>query len=176
MKQFVTNLFFLFFLTSLVFGQSSGIPSVDIKTLDEEAFNTASIDNDGKPIIISFWATWCKPCIKELKTIQKVYKSWNEETGVKLIAISIDDERTKSGVKPFVQTTGWEWEVYTDANADFKRAMNVVNVPHTFLLDGNKKIVSQHTSFAPGDEQHLYEQILGLVGKSSKVEGGMEHK
>ncbi len=162
MKQLVTSVFFLFCLLSFGFAQS-GIPEVEIRTLDEDVFNTLSIDNEGKPIIISFWATWCKPCIKELKTIQKVYDTWQAETGVKLIAIAIDDERTKSSVKPFVTTTGWTWEVYTDANSDFKRAMNVVNVPHTFLLDGNKKIVSEHTSFAPGDELHLYEKIKELT-------------
>lgn len=166
MKQFATTVFFLFCLLSFGFAQSdSGIPDVEIRTLDEDVFSTSSIDNDGKPIIISFWATWCKPCIKELKTIQKVYDTWQAETGVKLIAIAIDDERTKSAVQPFVATTGWTWDVYTDANSDFKRAMNVVNVPHTFLLDGNKKIVSQHTSFAPGDELHLYGQIKALTEK-----------
>ena len=168
MKQFITVAFFLLGFISFGFSQSdavSGIPDVEIKTLDEDIFKTSNIENDGKPIVISFWATWCKPCIKELKTIQKVYGTWQEETGVKLIAIAIDDPRTISQVKPFVETMGWEWDVYTDVNSDFKRAMNVVNVPHTFLLDGNRKIVSQHTSFAPGDELHLYEQIKELVEK-----------
>ena len=55
------------------------IPSVDIKTMDGEPFNTASISNDGKPIILSFWALWCKPCIRELNTIADVYEEWVEE-------------------------------------------------------------------------------------------------
>jgi hypothetical protein len=100
-----------------------------------------------------------------LNTIQDRYADWQEETGVKIIAISIDDSRTSSSVAPFVSGKGWEYEVYLDINGDFKRAMNVNNVPHVFLLDGNGKIVLQHNSYTPGDEDELYEQIKLLTAK-----------
>jgi cytochrome c biogenesis protein CcmG, thiol:disulfide interchange protein DsbE len=135
------------------------IPSVNIKRINGSTINTDSITNDGKPFIISFWATWCKPCVMELNTIEENYKDWQKETGVKLIALSIDDARTTSSVGPFVNGKGWDYEVYLDPNGDFKRAMNVNMVPHTFLMNGKREIVDQHTSFAPGDEEHLYEKI-----------------
>ena len=138
------------------------IPSVDIKTTSGKSFNTKSITNDGKPIIISFWATWCKPCLKELTAFHENYEEWKEATGVKIIAVSIDETRSMSRVAPFVNQKGWEFEVYCDPNGDFKRAMNVVNVPHTFLLDGKGNIVSQHTNFVDGDEIELYKKILKL--------------
>ena len=148
------------FSSTAIFAQT--IPSVDIKTTGGKTFNTKSIENNGKPIIISFWATWCKPCIKELSAIHDNYEEWQEKTGVKLIAISTDDTRSMSRVAPFVNSKGWEFEVYCDPNGDLKRAMNVINVPHTFLLDGNGKIVSQHTSYVDGDEVALFEKILKL--------------
>ena len=135
------------------------IPSVNVKKTDGSTFSTDSITNSGKPIIISFWATWCKPCVMELNTIAENYKDWQEETGVKLIAISIDDARTMNSVAPFVSAKGWDYEVYLDPNGDFKRAMNVNMVPHTFLLNGKREITDQHTSFAPGDEDQLLEKI-----------------
>jgi len=138
------------------------LPSVDIKTLDGKTFNTASITNNGKPVIISFWATWCKPCVKELNAIAEEYEQWQKETGVKIIAISIDDSRNTAKVSPFVNGEGWEFEVYLDPNGDFKRAMNVNNVPHTFLLNGNKEIVWQHNSYSDGDEKELLEEVKKL--------------
>jgi cytochrome c biogenesis protein CcmG/thiol:disulfide interchange protein DsbE len=139
------------------------IPSIDLEDLDGKIFNTSDISNDGKPIIISFWATWCVPCVKELNAISDEYEDWQEETGVKLIAVSVDDSRTKSRVKPFVNGKGWEYEVLLDYNSAFKKAMNVINVPHTFLIDGDGNIVWQHTTYAPGDEEDLYELVEKLA-------------
>lgn len=137
------------------------IPSVDINTLNGKSINTSTFNNDGKPMVINFWATWCKPCVRELSNIAEVYEDWVDETGVKLIAVSIDDTRSMSRVAPFVNGKGWEYEVYIDKNSDFKRAMNVPNVPHTFLIDGNGKVVWQHTTYVDGDEEELY----GLIQK-----------
>ena len=145
--------------------KKSEIPSVNIKTLDGKTFNTSQLNNNGKPMIIDFWATWCKPCVSELNAIAENYTDWQTETGVKLVAISIDDARTMASVAPFVSGKGWTYEVYVDANSDFRRAMNVNNVPHTFLFDGKGKIVSQHNTYAPGDEEQLYEEIKKLTGK-----------
>ena len=126
-------------------------------------FNTNTIENDGKPIIISFWATWCSPCKRELSAIADEYIDWIDETGVKLIAVSIDDSRNIQKVKPYVNAQSWEYQVLLDPNGDFKRAMNVNNVPHTFLINGDKEIVWQHNSYSPGDEIELYELVQKLA-------------
>jgi thiol-disulfide isomerase/thioredoxin len=140
------------------------IPAVDIKTMTGEVFNTSGIDNAGKPMIISFFALWCKPCLRELTAINDVYQDWQEETGVKLVAISIDDARSMANVMPTVNGNGWEYEFYCDPNGDFKRAMGVNMIPHVFIVDGNKKVVYQHTSYAEGGENELYEIVKKLAG------------
>jgi cytochrome c biogenesis protein CcmG, thiol:disulfide interchange protein DsbE len=160
MKIIITSILVL--LASFSFAQS-GIPSVEIRNIDGAIVNSSEIQNDGKPIVISFWATWCKPCVKELSAISELYDEWQEETGVKVIAVSVDDSKSMTRVKPFVNAKGWEFDVYNDPNSDFKRAMNVVNVPHTFLLNGDLEIVSQHTTYAEGDEEDLFEEIQELV-------------
>jgi cytochrome c biogenesis protein CcmG, thiol:disulfide interchange protein DsbE len=164
-KTVLAALLLLTFEVSRAQEQKSDIPAVNVKTLDSKTFNTSQLNNNGKPMIIDFWATWCKPCVTELNAIADEYADWVEETGVKLVAISIDDARTQASVAPFVNGKGWEYEFYIDANSDFKRAMNVNNVPHTFLVDGNGKIVAQHNSYAPGDEKKLIEEIRKLVTK-----------
>lgn len=138
------------------------LPSVSLKNVDGKVVNTAEISNDGKPVIISFWATWCKPCIRELKAIHEVYPDWQDETGVKVIIVSIDEAQNVQKVKPLVDGFGWEYEVLLDPNGDFKRAMNVQSVPHVFILDGNGKIVHNHTGYTDGGEDELYEIIKGL--------------
>ncbi len=145
------------------------LPSVDIKTIDGKTFNTKDITNDGKPIIVSLWATWCKPCVAELLAISDVYDEWVEETGVKLYAISIDDSKTASRVAPFVNGKGWDYVVLQDQNWDLKRAMNVVDVPFLLILNGKGEIVYQHTSYAPGSENQIYE-IIKKVAKGEKIE------
>ncbi|HAQ65822.1 MAG TPA: alkyl hydroperoxide reductase [Bacteroidales bacterium] len=138
------------------------LPSIDVKNADGQTVNTATLSNDGKPMIISFWALWCKPCIKELTTIAEVYDEWQEETGVKIIAVSIDDARSSSKVKPTADGKGWSYELLLDQNSDFKRAMNVNLIPHTFLVNGKGEIVWQHTSFSEGSELELIELVRKL--------------
>ena len=149
--------------------KSYTIPSINLTTVNGEPFNTADIDNDGKPVIISFWALWCKPCIKELTTIADVYDEWVEETGVKLYAISIDDSRSSSRVGPTANGNGWEYEILLDKNQELKKALNVNMIPHTFLLDGEGNIVWQHTSFAEGAELDLIEMVRKLAN-GEKIE------
>jgi cytochrome c biogenesis protein CcmG, thiol:disulfide interchange protein DsbE len=138
------------------------IPNVTIKDIKGDPFKTENISNDGKPVIISFWATWCKPCIKELTTINDVYEEWVKETGVKLYAVSCDDARSTQQVEPLVNGKAWEYVVLRDPNGDFKRAMSVGPIPHTFLINGKGEIVWQHTSFAEGSELDLIELVRKL--------------
>lgn len=162
---------FLLALTSLLIASASAqnaekthhkIPSVTIKTIDGRDFNTANIQNDGKPVILSFWALWCTPCMRELSAIAEVYEDWVEETGVKLIAVSIDDARSTSRVLPTAQGRNWNFEILLDANSDFKRAMNVNHIPHNFIINGKGEIVWQHTSFSEGSQHQLYNLVKKL--------------
>ena len=98
MKKFLIFTALLSF-SLISFSQNRALPKIDLKTLDNNTISTSDFDNDGKPIVISFWATWCKPCVKELSNIAEIYEDWQDETGVKIIAISIDDARNMSKVK-----------------------------------------------------------------------------
>lgn len=140
------------------------LPSVELKTMDGKSINTAELGFKG-PVVISFWATWCSPCKRELNTIHELYTDWQEETGVNLVAVTIDDQKTMSSVPVYVNGKGWEYLVLMDPNGDFKRAMGVNNVPHTFLVDTDGKIVYSHNNYAPGDEEKLYEEIKKIAAK-----------
>ena len=167
MKKIIVFLSAIALLASFT-DEARKVPSVDLKSLDGKSVNSSKFSNNGKPMIISFWATWCSPCKKELNTIAEVYDDWAKETGVKLIAISIDDSKSSVNVKPYVDSKGWEYENYLDVNSDFKRAMNVNMPPHTFIVDGSGNIVWQHVGFKEGDEAQYIETVRKLV-KGEKV-------
>ena len=162
MKKLLSITLTILLFSNANFAQNRTLPSVKVNTLDGNTINIQEINNNNNPIIISFWATWCKPCAKELNAISEVYDDWQEETGVKVIAVSIDDSRNAAKVAPFANGKDWPFEIYIDANSDLKRALNVNAIPHTFLLNANKEIVWQHTSYLDGDEEELYEEILKL--------------
>lgn len=141
------------------------LPSVQLKDVNGNTVNTAQLSNDGKPMVISFWATWCKPCKRELKAIQEVYPDWQDETGVKLIAVSIDEAQNIAKVKPFVEGSGWEYEVLLDTNGEFKRQMGVSDVPHAFIVDGQGNVVWNHKGYVDGGEEEIIEKLRELTGK-----------
>jgi peroxiredoxin len=141
------------------------LPAVQLKNMEGKSVNTGELGLKG-PVVISFWATWCAPCKRELNTIHELYTDWQAETGVTLVAVSIDDEKTINQVPVYVNGKSWEYVVLMDPNGDFKRAMGVNNVPHTFLIDTEGNIVYSHNNYAPGDEDKLYQEILSLKEKS----------
>ena len=162
-KKYILIFLCCAFTSTSILAQIKDLPNKEVKKLDGTSFNIKALENNGKPIVISFWATWCKPCKKELNNIAEVYEDWQDETGVKLVAISIDDSRSMNRVLPYVNSSGWEYEVYLDPNSELKRAMGVSTVPHTFLLNGEKKIVWQHRGYVNGDEDELLEKIEALT-------------
>ena len=165
MKKLMTLLLMALMVTGLQAQTKSELPNVTLKDLNGKSVNIAKLSNKGNPIVITFWATWCGPCIKEHNALNDVYEDWKAETGVKIYAVSIDDSRSTAKVKPTVEGKGWDFEILLDVNGDLKRAMNVSNPPHTFLIDGKGKIVYQHTGYLEGDEDHLYEEIKKVAKK-----------
>ena len=143
-------------------GRGNLLPEQTVKTLEGRDFSTQHFENDGKPYVVSFWATWCRPCLKELNAIYDIYDEW-QDMGFKLIAVSTDDARTRANILPMVNGRGWEYEFYHDENGDFRRAMGVNTVPHTFILTGKGEIVAQHTSFVDGMEWEIFDKLKTLL-------------
>ena len=153
----------LFFVSEISLAQNN-LPSVKIKSVKkgkEVAFSALADDAKDTILIVSFFATWCIPCVTELDNINDVYTEKQAAKPFKFVAVSIDDSRTSNRVKPFVNGKGWKFDVYLDINSDLKRAFQINDVPHVIVIKNNK-VVYQHTGYIAGGEDELFEKIKTL--------------
>jgi peroxiredoxin len=140
---------------------SAQVPSVTVETSKGGAYDTSLLLKEGTPMIISFWSTSCKPCIRELDAVYEALPDWLEEVDFRVVAVSTDDNRLLAKAKSFAEGRGWgdDFLLLFDKNQDFMRAMNVSVVPHVFVVDAKGKIVFSHTSYVQGGEVELFEAV-----------------
>ena len=160
-KCFLASLLCL--LTGIGIAQAQ-LPAVTLKSIDGTAVQTDTLNNDGKPFIIDFFATWCKPCNRELSAIAEVYEDWQEETGVKIFAVSIDQAQNSHKVKPLVDQNEWEYEVMLDPNSELLKAIGGQMIPFVVVVDGNGNIAYKHSGYTDGAENELIEEVRKLLG------------
>ena len=134
------------------------IPDLGLKTLNGESIRSVEAINQNGFTIISFWATWCIPCINELDAINEVITEWSKKEDITVLAISTDDSRSKKRVKPLINGKDWVFDVISDTNQDFKRAMGVVGIPHT-IVTYKSEIIHRRIGYTPGEEEDLFDVI-----------------
>lgn len=156
MRSFVLTIALM--VSAVAFAQ---VPSVTVENVKGESLDTRSVLDEGVPVIVSFWSTSCKPCIRELDAIYDALPDWKEEADFRVVAVSTDDSRLLAKAKSFAEGRGWseDYILLFDKNQDFMRAMNVSVVPHVFVLDSTGKVVYSHTSYIPGNEIELFEAV-----------------
>ena len=160
---------FLFLLLALFGGTAlcaqPSLPSAQVYTLDGKAIDIQDYVRDGRPTVISFWATWCAPCKKELDALAGLYEQWQQQYDVQVLAISIDDRRALPKMAPMVAAKGWPYTVLTDPEQALKKALNFQAIPQTFLLDRQGKLGYAHPGSEAGDEQKLEKALQATAGK-----------
>lgn len=163
MRKIVFHLMMVIAFLSLSQSATAQLPAVTLKTMDGQAVKTDTLSNNGKPFIIDFFATWCKPCNRELDAISEVYADWQEETGVKIFAVSVDQAQNIQKVKPLVNNHGWEYDVLLDPNSDFRKALGAQMIPFVVVCDGKGNIVYRHNGYTDGAEEELIEKVRELI-------------
>jgi thiol-disulfide isomerase/thioredoxin len=154
----------LFFFASVIFAQSE-LPDVTLKTLAGQSITLDEAVKDGRVTVLDFWATWCKPCIKELDELAWMYKDWQDSYDVEIIAITIDNARNIAKVAPLLEEKGWEYTILSDVNQQLMKSLAFQSVPQVFVVDKNKQIVWSHTGYVPGDEEELEHVIAEYAQK-----------
>lgn len=155
MKKFVlSSLFILSFL--FTYAQKS-FPNITLKNTSGKDVNIIEKSKDNL-IVVSFWATWCGPCIQELEAINDDYEDLQDEINFELIAVSIDNSRSVSRVKPMVNGKDWDYEILLDTNQELKKALNFSAPPYLLIIK-NGKVLYTHSGYTPGSEDEVYEKF-----------------
>jgi len=145
---------------------SDGIRKGPNFTLEDMDGDLVELSNEvgGGPILLSFWATWCKPCIEELNDYKKLYNDYQDK-GFKMFAISTDDENTVAKVKPLVKSKGWNFPVLLDTNSDAVRLYYAQSVPFSVILDKKGMIIYSHLGYMKGDEENVKKIVVAELNK-----------
>ena len=155
MKPFLFVVCFLCY--NAAFSQTT-IPNITLNTLNGKSIKIQDEISKDKITILSFWASWCVPCINELDAISEVYEDWQEDFNMELIAISTDDARTQKRIRPMVNGKGWPYKILLDKNQELKRALNISTIPQIIILK-DSKIIYIHSGYSPGVEDEFYDII-----------------
>ena len=156
-KYVKTSLSIFFILLSISSLSQNIVPNTKLKNLESEFIYSNDVLTENNFYIVSFWATWCIPCINELDAIVDIYEEL-EKDNVEVIAISTDDARTKKRVRPMINGKDWNFKILLDENHDLKRALNIVGIPHTIITNGTK-IIYRRIGYSPGEEVDLFDFI-----------------
>lgn len=137
-------------------------PAANLKSLDGKAVNLNASFAKNKLTVISFWATWCSPCKKELDAIKPLYPEW-KKMGIEVVAVTIDDAQALNKVKPLVSQKAWDYTILSDANKDMLRNLNFQSIPQTFVVDASGTILYTHNGYTPGDEYELENKLKSFL-------------
>jgi thiol-disulfide isomerase/thioredoxin len=155
MRNFI---FLSVFLLSFAGFSQKSLPDINLKTFEGDKVNVADLTSNDKIAILSLWATWCVPCIKELDAINELYDEWKTQVDFEVYAISVDDSRSINRAKALVNGKGWGHNILLDTNHNLKRALGASAIPVTIIVRNNK-ILYRHTGYRNGDEYELFEKL-----------------
>ncbi len=162
MKTFSSFALLLSFaLLSFTIGDKK-FPAANLKSLDGKSVNLNASFAKNKLTVISFWATWCSPCKKELDAIKPLYPEW-QKLGIEMVAVTIDDAQALNKVKPLVSQKDWDYTILSDANKDMLRSLNFQSIPQTFVVDASGTILYTHNGYTPGDEYELESKLKSFL-------------
>ncbi len=163
MKKGIISLVFAA-VSVLAYAQKQ-LPDINLKTLEGKPINAKQLAQKDKITIISFWATWCAPCQKELTAIVPKYEGWQKNYNTEMVAVTIDNAQGLPKVKPMVAQKRWKYTIVSDVNSQLLAQLGGQNVPYTVVVDQKGHIVYTHNGYKDGDEVELEKKLAELSAK-----------
>ncbi len=147
--------------TTVSSGADAKAPEFTLTNLNGEDVTLSELLKDG-PVIVDFWATWCKPCIKAFPDLQEIFDKY-KGCGLSVLAISIDGPRSTSKVGALIASKGNTFEVLLDPSQDVARKFHVTSVPRTVLVRQDGTVAWAVTGYRPGNHEELDSAVLTLI-------------
>ena len=153
--------FSLLVVFSIIWSGSSYLPKINLKDMKNKKQNLSQYYNKG-PILINFWNLACEPCKKEMKELDKIYIKYAKD-GFEVVSINIDNTRSMSKVKSYVNSQNYAFTVLSDPRAELFRKLGGREMPYVIIGDSTGKIINRHVGYNPGDEKQLEKEVLSLL-------------
>ena len=137
------------------------LPDLSVRLLDGKQVRLSALLEEG-PLLVSFWATWCAPCKKEMIFLEEFHQKYNENS-FRVLAISTDSPKSMSKVKSYIRAKKHTFLVGIDPNQEIAKKMNALLMPTTLILNKDRKVSWYHQGFIPGDEKEIEAQIRAVL-------------
>lgn len=160
-RTIIISISLLFILPFASFSQDE-FPEATVENAIGETIDIKQYVTDGKPKIVSLWATWCGPCRAELNALKSVSERWKNEYGVEIITVSVDYPQMVARAKSMAKKSGWDYTFMHDNKQELMRALGVTGIPYSMLIDGDGKIRSVQRGYYPQYEKALEKKIKAL--------------
>jgi peroxiredoxin len=142
------------------------VPSFHLKDLKGKKIQIK--DFNGDVVVISFWATWCVPCKRELDDLAELYKEHND-VGFKVLAIATDGPETFSAIRGVVKRHRWPFHILPDKEGEVTSILNPRGtVPYSIYVDRTGRIVYDHEGYSQGDKAKMFKQVKKLLEQGKK--------
>ena len=145
------------------------LPDLSVKLLDGKQVRLSVLLEEG-PLLVSFWATWCAPCKKEMIFLEEFHQKYNENS-FRVQAISTDSPKSMSKVKSYIRAKKYTFLVGIDPNQEIAKKMNALLMPTTLILNKDRKVSWYHQGFIPGDEKEIEAQIRAVLDLDQEKAG-----
>ena len=157
-KCFIFN---LTIIISVVWAGVNHLPKMKLKDLNNKKQELSQYYSNG-PILLNFWNLACEPCKKEMKELDKLHVKYADK-GFEVVSINIDNTRSMSKVKSYVNSQKYSFTVLSDPKAELFRKMGAKVMPFVIIADSTGEIINRHVGYNPGDEKELEKEILHLL-------------
>ncbi len=145
-------------MTSAAYALGEKAPAFSLKDASGKPYSISQYEGK-KAVIMSFWASWCKPCILEMPMLEKVYGKYKDK-GLEILSINNDNSSGQAKARQIVKRKRVTYPVLYDADSKVAGLYNPKSAyPFVVLIDKQGKIRYTHEGFATGDEIELEKEI-----------------